>query len=51
LEWRNRDAGQPKWAGTIVDIVFGSNAKIRALTEVYACRDLQQTFVRDFAAA
>jgi catalase-peroxidase len=34
-----------------VDLVFGSNAQLRAIAEVYACSDAQQTFVRDFVAA
>jgi catalase-peroxidase len=34
-----------------VDLVFGSNSQLRAVAEVYACSDSQQTFVRDFVAA
>ena len=51
LEGRDRAAGELKWTGTIVDLVFGSNSQLRALAEVYACNDSQQTFVRDFVAA
>ena len=51
LEGRDRETGQPKWTCTIVDLVLGSNAQLRALAVVYACRDSQQTFVRDFVAA
>jgi catalase-peroxidase len=51
LEGRDRAAGELKWTGTVVDLVFGSNAQLRALAEVYACGDAQQTFVRDFVAA
>jgi catalase-peroxidase len=51
LEGRDRATGELKWTGTVVDLVFGSNSQLRALAEVYACRDSQQTFVRDFAAA
>ena len=40
-----------KWTGTVADLVFGSNSQLRALAEVYACSDSQQTFVRDFVAA
>ncbi len=36
---------------TVVDLVFGSNSQLRALAEVYACGDSQETFVRDFVAA
>ncbi len=51
LEGRDRATGELKWTGTIVDLVFGSNSQLRALAEVYACNDSQQTFVRDFVAA
>ncbi|MNY63094.1 Catalase-peroxidase [compost metagenome] len=40
-----------KWTGTRVDLVFGSNAQLRALAEVYASADAQQKFVKDFVAA
>jgi catalase-peroxidase len=51
LEGRDRTTGEPKWTGTVVDLVFGSNSQLRALAEVYACADSQQAFVRDFVAA
>ncbi len=51
LEGRDRASGELKWTGTVVDLVFGSNSQLRALAEVYACRDSQQIFVRDFIAA
>jgi catalase-peroxidase len=51
LEGRDRATGELKWTGTIVDLVFGSNAQLRALAEVYACGDAEQKFVRDFVAA
>jgi catalase-peroxidase len=51
LEGRDRATGEFKWAGTIVDLVFGSNSQLRALAEVYASADAQQKFVHDFAAA
>ena len=51
LEGRDRATGELKWTGTVVDLVFGSNSQLRALAEVYACRDSQQSFVRDFVAA
>jgi catalase-peroxidase len=51
LEGIDRATGKPKWTGTIVDLVFGSNSQLRALAEVYACSDSQQAFVRDFVAA
>ncbi|HEV3299894.1 MAG TPA: catalase/peroxidase HPI [Planctomycetaceae bacterium] len=43
--------GADKWTGTAVDLVFGSNAQLRAIAEVYACDDSQRAFVRDFVAA
>jgi catalase-peroxidase len=51
LEGRDRASGRPKWTGTIVDLIFGSNSQLRALAEVYACSDSQPLFVRDFVAA
>ena len=43
--------GQPKWTGTRVDLIFGSNSQLRALSEVYAQDDAKEKFVRDFVAA
>ncbi len=40
-----------KWTVTAVDLVFGSNAQLRGIAEVYACEDAQQKFVDDFVAA
>ncbi|MNZ97485.1 Catalase-peroxidase [compost metagenome] len=51
LEGRDRATGDLKWTGTVVDLVFGSNAQLRALAEAYACSDSQQAFVADFVAA
>jgi catalase-peroxidase len=51
LKGSDRATGAPKWAGTVVDLVFGSNAQLRALAEVYASQDAQETFVREFVAA
>jgi catalase-peroxidase len=51
LEGRDRATDELKWTGTVVDLVFGSNAQLRALAEFYACADSQQVFVRDFVAA
>jgi catalase-peroxidase len=50
-EGRDRATGALKWTATSVDLVFGSNAQLRALAEVYASADAQAVFVRDFAAA
>jgi catalase-peroxidase len=51
LEGHDRATGKLKGTATVVDMVFGSNAQLRALAEFYASADSQQTFVRDFAAA
>jgi len=47
----DRNTGAEKWIGTRVDLVFGSNAQLRALAEVYAASDAQEKFVHDFVAA
>ncbi|MEW6014858.1 MAG: catalase/peroxidase HPI [Candidatus Zixiibacteriota bacterium] len=51
FEGRDRATGEPKWTGTRVDLVFGSNSQLRALAEVYACADSQEKFLNDFVAA
>ena len=51
FEGRDRASGELKWTGTRVDLIFGSNSQLRALAEVYACDDSQETFVGDFIAA
>jgi catalase-peroxidase len=48
---RDRDSGDTKWNASRVDLVFGSNSQLRALSEVYATADAQQKFVADFVAA
>jgi catalase-peroxidase len=47
----DRRSGEPKWTGTRVDLIFGANSQLRALSEVYACQDAQDKFVQDFVAA
>jgi catalase-peroxidase len=51
FEGRDRKTGALKWTGTRVDLIFGSNAQLRALAEFYACDDAQEKFVHDFVAA
>ena len=51
FEGRDRATGEVKWTGTRVDLVFGSNSELRALSEVYAASDARDTFVRDFVSA
>ena len=51
FEGRDRATGELKWTGTRVDLIFGSNAQLRALAEVYACEDSQEKFLHDFVGA
>jgi len=51
FEGRDRASGKVRWTATRVDLVFGSNSRLRALSEVYAQDDSGQKFVRDFVAA
>ncbi len=50
-EIRDRNTGEVKWTASRVDLVFGSNAILRAYAEVYAQDDNQEKFVKDFIAA
>ena len=50
-EGHDRESGELKWTATSIDLVFGSNSQLRALSEVYASDDAQQKFVEDFVAA
>lgn len=49
FEGSDRSTGEPKWSASRVDLIFGSNSQLRALSEVYASSDIQ--FVNDFVAA
>lgn len=51
FEGRDRKTGEVKWTATRVDLVFGSNAQLRAVAEVYGSADGEAQFVRDFVAA
>ncbi|HJX23282.1 MAG TPA: peroxidase family protein, partial [Candidatus Bathyarchaeia archaeon] len=51
FEGRDRATGKLKWTGTRVDLIFGSNSRLRALAEVYACDDSREKFLHDFVAA
>ena len=51
FEGRDRQSGEVKWTGTRVDLVFGSNSELRAISELYGCDDGQEQFLRDFVAA
>ncbi|MFO7676847.1 MAG: catalase/peroxidase HPI [Thermoplasmatota archaeon] len=51
FEGVDRKTGKLKWTGTRVDLIFGSNSQLRAIAEVYACKDSSKKFVHDFIAA
>ena len=50
-EGRDRSSGELKWTATPVDLIFGSNAELRAVAEAYAANDGEALFVNDFVAA
>ena len=51
FEGCDRKTGELKWSGTRVDLIFGANSQLRALAEVYGCKDSQVKFLHDFIAA
>jgi catalase-peroxidase len=51
FEGTDRKTGQRRWTATLADLIFGSNAQLRALSEVYAARDGERHFVGDFVKA
>ena len=51
FEGRDTKTGEIKWTATRVDLIFGSNSILRALSEVYASNDAKSKFVNDFVAA
>ncbi len=50
-EGKDRASGNTKWTATAVDLLFGSNAILRGLAELYAQDDSQEKFAQDFATA
>ena len=50
-EGKDRGSGAAKWTATPVDLVFGSNSELRAVSEVYASDDAKEKFTKDFIAA
>ena len=50
FEGYDRATGKLKWTATRIDLIFGSNAQLRALAEVYASDDAHEKFVHDFVA-
>ncbi|MFC7115012.1 catalase/peroxidase HPI [Natronoarchaeum sp. GCM10025703] len=51
FEGRNRETGEVRWRGTRVDLIFGSNSRLRALAEAYGADDAEEKFVHDFVDA
>ena len=51
FEGHDRATGELKWTGTRVDLILGSNSELRALAEVYGCKDSGEKFIKDFIAA
>ena len=51
FEGNDRTSGARRWTATLADLIFGSNAQLRALSEVYASRDGAEHFVGDFVKA
>ena len=51
FQGRDRTTEAPKWTGSRVDLLFGSNSQLRAVSEVYASADSKEAFVKDFVAA
>jgi catalase-peroxidase len=47
----DRKTGTVKWVASRADLVFGSNAELRAIAEVYAQSDADAKFAQDFVAA
>jgi catalase-peroxidase len=51
FEVRDRETGAVEWEATRVDLVFGSNSRLRAISEVYGADDAEEKFVHDFVDA
>ncbi|WP_435363501.1 catalase/peroxidase HPI [Haloarchaeobius sp. DYHT-AS-18] len=51
FEVRDRDTGDVAWEATRVDLVFGSNSRLRAIADVYGADDAEEKFVEDFVDA
>ena len=51
FEGRDRKTKEIKWTASRVDLIFGSNSELRALSEVYACEDGKDQFISDFVKA
>jgi len=51
FEGKDLVSKEVKWTGTSVDLLFGSNSQLRAISEVYGSNDSSQTFLNDFVSA
>ena len=51
FEGRDRETGKVRWTATRADLIFGSNAQFRALSEVYGSSDAHGKFVQSFVHA
>ena len=51
FQCRDLTTGEIKWTGSRVDLIFGSNSELRAISEVYGCADGEEKFIKDFVAA
>lgn len=51
FEGHSRKTGTLQWTATRVDLIFGSNSELRAIAEVYATKDSQDKFIKDFIKA
>lgn len=51
FEGRDRTSSELRWTATRVDLIFGSNSELRALSEVYASDDAKEKFIQEFSAA
>jgi catalase-peroxidase len=47
-EGYDRETGEQVWEATRYDLIFGSNSRLRAISEVYASEDGEEEFVQDF---
>ncbi|RZV08112.1 catalase-peroxidase [Natrinema hispanicum] len=48
FELRDRETGEVEWKGSRVDLIFGSNSRLRAISEAYGAEDGEEKFVQDF---
>ncbi|WP_128905927.1 catalase/peroxidase HPI [Halorubrum amylolyticum] len=51
FELRDRESGEVDWTATRFDLIFGSNSRLRAVSEIYGAADGEEKFVQDFADA